>query len=80
MAAELGCIEPFDADSGSKSATVAPETTTGADRLGDGMGNFDSKGVDVTGTSEIFVSGVGRVRTGWVLLMATFCGCGGVIS
>ena len=52
MAAELGCNEVFEEDSGSRSPTVAPETTTGLDLLGVGIGMRDSKGVDVTGTSE----------------------------
>jgi succinate dehydrogenase/fumarate reductase flavoprotein subunit len=73
-------MDDLDVVSGSRSATVAPETTTGVDELGDGIGIDVENGVDVIGTSETWVSGVGRVKTGRVLLMASFCGCGGVMS
>jgi hypothetical protein len=67
-------MEDLDEVSGSKSLTVAPETTTGADVLGAGIGMRVENGVDVKGTSATCVSGVGRVRTGRVLLMASFWG------
>jgi hypothetical protein len=73
-------MEDLEAVSGSRSETVAPETTTGVDELGAGIGIDVENGVEVMGTSETWVSGVGRVKTGRVLLMASFCGWGGVMS
>ena len=52
MAAELGCMDDLDEVSGSRSLSVAPETTTGVALLGAGIGIEVENGVDVIGTSE----------------------------